>query len=228
MHVRNFLLQGDIMPYIPPNNRPPIDEAVDLLAKEISEAMQARKETSELGSRLRAAFMSVAMYIREAESGKPSATGDKSSAAGGKAEALARCILDTAASYGIQGGWTGELNYAVTRLLQTVPYQLYKKGEWQEPLRYWIYAETVGALTRTAWDLHTECADDYIGNGLCGVFIDIKDEYKRRVNTAYEAAQILKSGDCYDRTTFRTQLVPVSVNGVDGYQEVMLPPQKLQ
>lgn len=85
----------------------------------------------------------------------------------------------------------------------------------------------MGALTRTAWDLHAECADDYIGNGLCGVFIDIKDEYKRRVNTAYEAAQILKSGDCYDRITFRTQLVPVTVNGVEGYQEVMLPPQKL-
>jgi hypothetical protein len=207
------------MPYIPPNNRPPIDEAVDQLAKEIADAMQAGKETSELGSRLRAAFMAVARYIRESETGK-------SPAVGGKAQELARRILDIAASYGIKGGWTGELNYAVTRLLQAVPYQLYKKGEWQEPLRYWIYAETVGALTRTAWDLHAECADDYIGNGLCGVFIDIKDEYKRRVNTAYEAAQILKSGDCYDRTTFRTQLVPVSINGVDGYQEVMLPQQK--
>jgi hypothetical protein len=209
------------MPYIPPNNRPPIDEAVELLAKEIADAMQAGKETSELGSRLRAAFMAVARYIRDSESGKSPMNGNK-------AQALAQCILDTATSYGIKGGWTGELNYAVTRLLQAVPYQLYKKGEWQEPLRYWIYAEAVGALTRTAWDLHAECADDYIGNGLCGVFIDIKDEYKRRVNTAYEAAQILKSGDCYDRTTFRTQLVPVSVNGVDGYQEVMLPPQKLQ
>lgn len=208
------------MPYIPPSNRPPIDEAVNLLAQELADAMAAAGETSELGSRLRAAFMAVARYIRDSESGK-------TPAAGNRAQALGRCILDVAAGYGIKGGWTGELNYAVTRLLQAVPYQLYKKGEWQEPLRYWIYAETVGALTRTAWDLHTECADDYIGNGLCGVFIDIKDEYKRRVNSAYEAAQILKSGDCYDRTTFRTQLVPVSVNGVDGYQEVMLPPQKL-
>lgn len=215
------------MPYIPPKNRPPIDEAVDLLAREIAEAMQAGKETSELGSRLRAAFMAVARYIRDAESGKTPASGGKPLTTGGNAKALARSILDTALSYGIKGGWTGELNYAVTRLIQAVPYQLHKKGEWQEPLRYWIYAETVGALTRTAWDLHTECADDYIGNGLCGVFIDIKDEYKRRVNTAYEAAQILKSGDCYDRTTYRTQLVPVSVNGIDGYQEVMLPPQKL-
>jgi len=208
------------MPYIPPKNRPPIDEAVDMLAKEIADSMQAAKETAELGSRFRSAFMAVSRYIRDAESGKSQAAGDK-------AQALARTILEMGASYGIKGGWTGELNYAMTRLLQAVPYQLYKKGEWLEPLRYWIYAEAVGALTRTAWDLHTECADDYIGNGLCGVFIDIKDEYKRRVNTAYEAAQILKSGDCYDRTTFRTQLVPVSLNGIEGYQEVMLPPQKL-
>jgi hypothetical protein len=215
------------MPYIPPNNRPPIDEAVDLLAKEIAEAMEAAKETAELGSRLRAAFMAIARYIRDSEAGKPPAIGIVPPAASGKAQALGKRILEVATSYGIKSGWTGELNYAVTRLLQAIPYQLYKKGEWQEPLRYWIYAETVGALTRTAWDLHAECADDYIGNGLCGVFIDIKDEYKRRVNTSYEAAQILKSGDCYDRTTFRTQLVPVSVNGVDGYQEIMLPPQKI-
>ena len=208
------------MPYIPPSNRPPIDEAVDQLAKEIADAMAAAKETSELGSRLRSAFMTISRHIRDSESGT-------SPAVGGKAQALAQRVLDVATSYGIKGGWTGELNFAVTRLIQAVPYQLYKKAEWQEPLRYWIYAETVGALTRTAWDLHAECADDYIGNGLCGVFIDIKDEYKRRVNTAYEAAQILKSGDCYDRITFRTQLVPVTVNGVEGYQEVMLPPQKL-
>ena len=38
------------------------------------------------------------------------------------------------------------------------------------------------------------------------MFEDIKDEYKRRVNSAYEAAQILKSGDCYDYVPFRTQL----------------------
>ena len=30
------------------------------------------------------------------------------------------------------------------------------------------------------------------------MFEDIKDEYKVRVNEAYEHAQIKKSGDCYD------------------------------
>lgn len=62
-----------------------------------------------------------------------------------------------------------------------------------------------------------------MGNGLTGVFEDVKDEYKRRVNTAYEAAQILKSGDCYELAPYRTQLVADTVDGVAGWQEVMLP-----
>ena len=41
-----------------------------------------------------------------------------------------------------------------------------------------------------------------------GVQLDVALEYKRRVNSAYEAAQIIKSGDCYD-TPYRTQLVSV-------------------
>ncbi len=70
-------------------------------------------------------------------------------------------------------------------------------------------------------------ADDFIGNGLAGVFEDVKDEYKRRVNSAYEAAQILKSGDCYEYSPFQTQLVAATVDGVAGYQEVMLPRRTL-
>ena len=97
---------------------------------------------------------------------------------------------------------------------------------WDESLRYWIYAQTVGALTRTAYELHARMADDFVGNGLTGVFEDVKDEYKRRVNSAYEAAQILKSGDCYEFAPFRTQVVPAKVDEVAGYQEVMLPKQK--
>ncbi len=46
----------------------------------------------------------------------------------------------------------------------------------------WVYAAFVGALE------------------------DVKDEYKRRANTAYEAAQIRKSEDCYD-TPYHTELV---------------------
>jgi hypothetical protein len=193
---------------------------VGQLAGEIADQMIAGKETAEISIHLRGAFLEIARTIQQTERGE-SVSSDS------KAAALARRILETAAGYGLKGGWTGELNYAVTRLIQMVPYRLAKTGTWSEPLRYWIYAETVGALTRTALDLHQECGNDYVGNGLCGVFIDVKDEYKRRVNTAYEAAQITKSGDCYDLVPFRTHLVPAEVGGVRGFQEVMLPQQEL-
>jgi len=208
------------MPYIPAKNRPGIDECVNELAEEMATAMIKARETAEIGARYRTAFLAIAKFIARSECGhKP---GAKNSAG-----RLAQTILATAADYGIQGGWTGELNYAITMLIQKVPYFMHRKGVWSEPLRYWIYAETVGALTRTAYDLHKTMKNDYIGNGLAGVFEDIKDEYKRRVNTAYEAAQIRKSGDCYDFVPFRTALVPVKVGEMEGWQEVMLPQQKL-
>ena len=141
------------------------------------------------------------------------------------AQRLAATIVETARGSGVKGGWTGELNYAITMLIQHVPHAMRVRKAWDESLRYWIYAQTVGALTRTAYDLHLRTGDDYVGNGLTGVFEDVKDEYKRRVNTAYEAAQILKSGDCYDFAPFRTRLVAATVDGVAGYQEVMLPRQ---
>jgi len=203
------------MPYIPPQNRPAIDEAVSALAREIAGVMTQNRETAEISTRLRAAFVSIARHIIAAEKGE-------SPAADTVAATLAQQILDTAAGYGLKGGWTGELNYALTRLVQAVPHELKTAGTWDESLRYWIYAETVGALVRTAWDLHAQCGDDYVGNGLCGVLIDIKDEYKRRVNTAYEAAQIRKSGDCFDLVPYRTELVATEVGGVKGWQEVML------
>ncbi len=36
----------------------------------------------------------------------------------------------------------------------------------------------------------------------------MKDEYKRRANTAYEAAQIKKPGDCYD-APYHTELIDI-------------------
>jgi hypothetical protein len=146
----------------------------------------------------------------------------------GQAQELAQTLFAAAESYATRGGWLGELNYSLTRLIQAVPLKMVRKGAWTEALRYWLYAETVGALTRTAYDLHDRFGNDWIGNGLCGVFEDVKDEYKRRVNTAYEAAQILKSGDCYEMTSYRTQLVPTEVGGAKGWTEVMLPKQEPQ
>ncbi len=205
------------MPYISAANRPAIDQKVAALADEIATAMIDQRHTAEISTHYRRAFLEIADFIAAVESGaavKPSS----------QAQRLAATIVETARG-AVKGGWTGELNYAITMLIQHVPHAMRCRKAWDESLRYWIYAETVGALTRTAYDLHARTGDDYVGNGLTGVFEDVKDEYKRRVNTAYEAAQILKSGDCYDLAPFRTRLVAATVDGVAGYQEVMLPRQ---
>ncbi|MGC8516874.1 MAG: DUF6899 family protein, partial [Candidatus Acidifodinimicrobium sp.] len=67
-----------------------------------------------------------------------------------------------------------------------------------------------------------DSASDWIFDGIVGVLEDIKDEYKRRVNTAYEAVQIKKSGDCYD-TPYHTELIDIkdSNGNIIGWQEVM-------
>lgn len=136
---------------------------------------------------------------------------------------LAQGILMTGAKYGYEGAYLGEFNYAFTRFIQLVPQEKVKRGDWQEKdeLRYWLYAETVTALRQAA-----NCTEN-LDIGVDGVFLDIKDEYKRRVNVAYEAAQILKSGDCYD-TPYYTRLVEVvSTFGTPiGHLEIMLKRQK--
>jgi len=208
------------MPYIPPNNRPVIDKTVDALADQLANDMCKHHHTAELSVYYRTVFHEITDFISATEKGA-------SLNAATPAQSVAQSIIETAKGYNLKGGWTGELNYAITMLIQLVPYKLYKKKEWEEPLRYWIYAETVGALTRTAYDIHSKTKNDYIGNGLCGVFEDIKDEYKRRVNTAYEAAQIRKSGDCFDYVPFKTQLVPFKVENTEGYIEIMQPEKEL-
>ncbi len=132
---------------------------------------------------------------------------------------LARIIYDVSRRYNYEGAYLGELNYAITRLIQRVPQIKVANGDWEESdeLRYWLYACTVEALTSKAVDFKDS------GIGISGVFEDIKDEYKRRVNTAYEAAQILKSGDCYD-APYYTRLIAVEDNTGKsiGHIEVML------
>ncbi len=206
------------MPYIPPQNRPPIDQAVDRLAARIAGQVSRSAETVEVSSRYRKSMLAIAHALRALQQGKAVGSSDE--------EFVASAVFEASKGYNQTGGWLGELNYAVTILIQAVPFKLYTAGTWEESLRYWLYAETVGALTRTAYDIHNAFDDDFVGNGLAGVFEDIKDEYKRRVNTAYEAAQIRKSGDCYDRSPYRTQLVETEVAGVKGYCEVQLPRQE--
>lgn len=130
---------------------------------------------------------------------------------------LAVTIVSLETTHGYEGAFLGELNYSVTRVIQRVPQIMVERKVWASEIRYWLYAATVEALIRVSFvTLNLEA-------GIGGVFEDIKDEYKRRVNTSYEAEQIVKSGDCYD-TPFYTRLVEVR-DGSDrlvGYQEVMV------
>ena len=130
---------------------------------------------------------------------------------------LAYVIYQMGKTHGYEGAFLGEFNYAITRFIQRVPQIKVANGYWDEEFRYWYYAATIEALQkgrRFTQDMNI---------GLSGVFEDVKDEYKRRVNTAYEAEQIIKSGDCYD-TPYYTKLVGViGYNGKHvGYQEILL------
>jgi hypothetical protein len=117
---------------------------------------------------------------------------------------LAEVVFSVGAAYGYDGAFLGELNYALTRLIQRVPQLMVKVGKWaaKDEIRYWLYAITVEALTVSAAEFQNS------GFGIGGVFEDVKDEYKRRVNPSYEAAQIIKSGDCYD-TPYYNRLVRI-------------------
>lgn len=130
---------------------------------------------------------------------------------------LARAIYEVGEKYGYEGAVLGELNYSFTRFIQRVPQIMVEKGKWKEELRYWLYAATVEALTYAADK--TKCWSV----GISGVFEDIKDEYKWRVNRSYEAAQIIKSGDCYDTPYYGRLVEVVDEDGNHiGHMEVWL------
>lgn len=132
---------------------------------------------------------------------------------------LALTIFQVGAGYNYEGAFLGELNYAITRLIQRVPQVMVETQQWKasDEIRYWLYAITTQALVYASAIFANNVY------GISGVFEDIKDEYKRRVNTSYEAAQILKSGDCYD-TPYYTRLVEVIAGDGTflGHIEVML------
>lgn len=130
---------------------------------------------------------------------------------------LAEAILETGKGHEYEGAYLGEFNYAITRLIQRVPQIKVENKEWKQEFRYWLYAATIEALIRASTYAQS------LSIGISGVFEDIKDEYKRRVNTAYEAEQIIKSGDCYD-TPYYTRLIGIEdeAGNLIGYQEIML------
>jgi len=204
------------MPYVPSKktdgkstDREILNFAVEKLAK-----VAAAKITNNLSliEVYKSIFVGVAQELR-----RYSVIQGGGVSSGSEEAILARAIYEVGAKYGYEGAYLGELNYAFTRFIQRVPQIKVKNGEWTQELRYWLYAATVEALTYTAYETKG------LGLGISGVFEDIKDEYKRRVNTAYEAEQIMKSGDCYDGPYYTRLVEVVDDKGAHvGYQEVML------
>lgn len=114
-------------------------------------------------------------------------------------KAMVDAIGEVSMRHKYDGAFAGELNYSLTRLLQEIPRDLVERGQFNEEMRYWMQPL------------------------MYGVLLDVALEHKLRVNTAYEAAQIVKSGDCYD-APFYTRLAEVvdEEGGHVGYQHVML------
>jgi hypothetical protein len=137
-------------------------------------------------------------------------------------ENFIKTILEVGEKYGYQGAFLGELNYAITRTIQRVPQLLAEQNKCGltkgKELRYWLYAMIVSALITSANKLSQE-----FNRGVCGVFEDIKDEYKVRVNKSYEIEQILKSGDCYDTPYFNKVVEIIDEDGKNvGYTYIEL------
>lgn len=201
------------MPYVPSKKTNPPAEDRELLDHPIEELADfaAQKITDNLSviRVYRSIFVRLARALSHIRSASKCAEGPEAD--------LARAIISVGAKHGYDGAYLGEANYAITRFIQRVPQLLVKQGHWTQELRYWLYAATVEALMAAANYTLELCI------GIGGVFVDIKDEYKRRVNTAYEAEQIMKSGDCYD-TPYYTRLVKAvdQAGNHIGYQEVMV------
>ncbi len=204
------------MPYVPSEktfppaeDRKVIDKALEPLAQRVAKAIV---KNSDLRREYRRVFVWVTKDLYTILN-KPNAVSR------GLEWDLAKAIYETGTKYDYECAELGEFNYAITRFIQRVPQIKVARGDWKDTdeLRYWLYANTISALVYAS--RHTEDLDV----GLDGVFIDIKDEYKWRVNRAYEAAQIIKSGDCYD-TPFYTRLVElVDENGkVIGHTDIYL------
>ena len=201
------------MPYVPSKktdgkstDREVLDLAVESLAEEAVGNITNNLSLVEVYKHV---FIVVAQELHSIMRGKKTDSGSEGT--------LAKAIHEVGDKYGYEGAYLGELNYAFTRFIQRVPQIKVKNNVWTQEIRYWLYATTVEALIYASHETRT------LGIGVSGVFEDIKDEYKRRVNVSYEAEQILKSGDCYD-TPYYTRLVEVvDENGTHvGHQEIML------
>lgn len=203
------------MPYISPDERPPIDEAVSVVAEHlVLQLVNELNGDTELSLCYRETILRVAQTLERLQGGITFQSENS------VVDNLAELIFN-GRNEQYRGAWSGRLNYAITRLIQLVPVKLVEGGAWKEEFRYWIYAQTVGALESCKLEIFKH-EQNWVSDLLIGVLTDVKDEYKRRVNTAYETFQILKSGDCYT-TKYHTDLITVRDDSgrAVGYQEIV-------
>lgn len=208
------------MPYVPSEKTVPpaedrkiLDPVIEVLAKSAASQITINEDLIPLYKHI---FLEVAGMLQFLLKRDKSTASDKN---GTPDWELAKAIYEVSKKYGYWGAHQGELNYSITRFIQRVPQIMVAEKKWPEKdeLRYWVYASTVSALKYAADNT------EKLGIGVDGVFEDIKDEYKWKVNRSYEAAQIIKSGDCYD-TPYYTRLVEVvDENGkLIGHMDVYL------
>lgn len=197
------------MPYIPQENRQKLDRSIaDLVDWVVEKLLMTETKTAEISSIYTETLVKLGdaiinLITKKPAEGEPQVVG------------LAQQIIENSNS---PTAWLGNLTYSLTMLIQLVPAKLVQKGIWKEEFRYWIYVQTIGGILSAISKiekLRGTPAPDWIIDGLIGVFMDTKDEYKRRVNVAYETIQIKKSGDCYI-TPYHTE--PVEYQ--DGWIEV--------
>lgn len=113
--------------------------------------------------------------------------------------------IDNNDPYDIRMRWAGWLNYSVSRILVLLPKRLVATGYFKKEFAYWIYACMVGALGEATNIVTDISGQDDIRGCLVGVFTDIKDEYKWRVNRAYERVKIAENGDVFLDAPYYTE-----------------------
>ncbi len=201
------------MPYVPSKktdgkstDREVLDKAVEALANQVAERITNNLSLIKI---YKQTFYKTTLSLKELNRGDV--------VDGTLESTLAQVIYEVGAKYGYEGAFLGELNYSFTRFIQRVPQIMVERKIWKEELRYWLYAATVEGLTYAADKTKSW------GLGISGVFEDIKDEYKWRVNRSYEATQIIKSGDCYDTPYYGRLVEVVDEDGnLIGHMEVWL------
>ncbi len=213
------------MSYIGKEERNKLDPYINDLAEDIARRLSGKP--NKLGKKTAQQEEDISgMYketIIEMADTLIDSAGGKGVRASTPAQKLVEQISSVAKNDG--GAQLSYFEYSITRLIQIVPHIMVVNLEWQAEFRYFLYALTAGALQQSALDISAKKApagSQWIVDGLVGALFNVKDEYKRRVNTAYEVIQIKKSGDCYD-VPFRTDIIEAKDNsGNKGYQEIMM------